>query len=95
MSPRDAARASEASLEQLALRVVTVSRLASYPDFTTFTGLLFRLHSVEGAFRVVIKERLPVQRASPLPIEGRRTGAPLGDSFRTPWRVIGRFHINQ
>jgi hypothetical protein len=71
-------------LEQLALRVVTVSRLASYPDFTTFTGLLFRLHSVEGAFRVVIKERLPVQRASPLPIEGSDQVHPWATAFELP-----------
>ena len=49
---------------------------------------LCNFYPVDGALAVKIEERLPMQSALPVPIEGRRASAALRDGLRAARRVL-------
>ena len=71
----------------------TVPRPAAYPDLPSLLRALCRLFAMNGTFGVVIETRLPVQSASPMPIERRRAYAALTNRFGAAGCKIRRIHI--
>jgi hypothetical protein len=57
-------------------------------DPTRFFIRLCNFYPVDRALAVKIEERLPVQSAPPVPIEGRRASAALRDRLRAARRVL-------
>ena len=62
----------------------------NYPNVAAFAGLLRRLGAVNGASRMKVEARTPVQRAFSMPIERRGADAALRYGFRaTRWVFEG------
>ena len=63
--------------------LIIVVLLASHPDLAGCLGTLPYFVLMNGAFPVIVETRSTVQRALPVPIEGRGADAALRDGFRT------------
>jgi len=61
-------------------------------DPTRFFIRLCNFYPVDRALAVKIEERLPVQSAPPVPIEGRRASAALRNGLRATRRVLECLH---
>src|SRR5262249_35386795 len=64
----------------------------NYPNVATLAGLLLGLGPVEGASRMKVEARTPLERALSMPIERRGADAALCCGFRATRRVFEGAH---
>src|SRR5262249_33307714 len=64
----------------------------NYPNVAALAGLLRRLGPVDGASRMKIEARTPVERALPMPVERRGADAALRYGFRATRSVFEGAH---
>src|SRR6476646_802892 len=76
-----------------AVFVIMVRAPKDYPSVATLAGLLLRLGPVDGASRMKVEARTPVERALSVPVERRGADAALRGGLRATRWVFEGAHI--